>query len=421
MRTYNKLLKLLAIAGLCAASAGAQNFTISGNVTLSGYLTINSVAFINCIFSPSYNCSQLANLFTSDPYSTVGGFTGYADSSLRADPNTGTVWTVYSKPAVQSPSGSLSVGNNLSHFDGTNWQYNTQIFASGQTIANGATSQTNFVSNEVPGLFLQNVGGTTYSYEAGLWYAVAPGGAGFNNQPSTNRFYVRGCSGPPTCLASATNQFLGWTDVDAVNFPFSQNLSTLAAGSGCKKFNEPSLYVSGTTLYMTAGCSDPYQYAIYEFSTPAPQSNLGAWTWSYVGKFITAAESNGVCAATFGALCGASNLISSCEMAASGVTGNPIMVCEQSTGGLIFGPIVFAMASLTPPAFTYTAGGLPAVLGYATCSPCGSTGPETGPGYEPTYPGGVVMTLQQMGCPSAPGCGTASGTFNQLVNTGLRP
>lgn len=414
---------ILLLAWACAGHA--QVISLSGNIALSGNVllpnTVNALS-INCLFTPSFNCPQLPNLIATDPYSTVGGFTGYADSSLRADPNTSTLWMTYSKPAVQSPSGSLSVGNNLSSFDGTNWQFSKQVYASGQTITNGATGQTNFVSNEVPALIMQNVSGTTFSYEAGLWYSVAPGQAGFNNQPSTNRFYVRGCSGAPTCLSATGQQYLGWTDVDAVNFPYSQNLSTLAVGSGCKKFNEPSLWMSGTTLYMTAGCSDPYQYAIYEFSTPNPNLHLGTWTWSYVGKFITAAQANGACGYTFGSLCGPSNLISSCEMALSHATGNPIMVCEMSTGGVILGPITFSMTSLTPAAFALNGAGLPIVLQYGTCSQCASpTGPEVGAGYDPSYSGGVVWTWQQIGCPAAAGCGSNPGTFNGIWQSGQRP
>lgn len=421
---FNKL----ALALLPFSLLAQGNVQISGVVHITGIVQIPSgVPFIDCTFTPSFSCPQAPNLIATDPYSTVGGFTGYADSSERADPNTSTIWGTYSKPAVQPnaancQAGSLSVGNNLSHWDGSAWQFNTQIFPSGQAITNGATGQINCISEEVPGLYLQNVSGTTYSYEAGLSYATSPGGAGFNDQPSTNEFYVRGCMGAPTCLSSATNQMLGWNAADGVHFPYSQNLSTLAVGSGCNKFNEPSLWVSGTTLYMTAGCGGPFQNVLYEFSTPNPQSHLGAWVWSYVGKMtVTPTQANGACQNTFGAKCGPNNLISSYEMALS-QGGQPITVAEMSTGGVILGAIVFSMSSLTPPAFNLTSGGLPVVLGYATCSQCNSpTGAEVGSGYERTYPGGVMFTTQQVGCPAAAGCGTNNGTFNQLVDTHLKP
>jgi hypothetical protein len=388
--------------------------------------------YIDCMFTPSYNCTQLPNLFATDPYSTVGTFTGYADSSLRLDPSVGGhVWMVYSKPAVQASDGSLSVGNNLSWFDGTNWQFKSQIYASGQQIPNNHSTPTlNYTSNEVPALIPYVVGGVVYWFEYGLWYAVAPGQAGFNNQIYTNRIYGRGCAqssitAGPSCLSSAATQFIGGNDVDAVNFPISQNFTTaFPQTSTCNRFDEPSLWMVGNTLYMTMGCSDPFQYTIYEFSAANPQVCVLAanCTWSYVANFVTAGESNNACAATFNSLCGVNdNLISACEMALSHVTGNPIMVCEMSTGNTLWGPIVFSMASLVPPVFNYSAPHLPVILYYSTCSQC-IGGPEVGPGYEPTYPGGIVYTAQQTSCtPGAPGCGTTSGTFNQLIQTGQRP
>lgn len=418
-RLVNYLLIPLVLYAILACARG-QN-VILGNVVLNGYVQTAPVPFVNCVFTPSYSCPQLPNLFNADPYSTSGTFTGYADSTLRADPNTGTIWMAYSWPKVQT-NGSLGISNHLSYFDGTNWQFSNSVYTSA-TITNGATGQTNYVSNEVPALFLDNISGTTYSYQAGLWYAVAPGQAGYSNQPSTNRIFIRGASGAPSNITATGQQYLGGNAVDATNFPISQNLSTLVPAPICNRFNEPTLSKSGSTLYLTMGCSDPFQYQLYTFSTSTPQTCVLAnnCTWAYVSKFITPAESNGTCGATFGSLCGANNLISSCEMAKSVIPGNLVMICEMSTGGMILGPIAFSMASLTPAAFNYGPSGLPVVLGWATCSQCGSSGPEVGPGYEPTYPGGAIITLQQTGCPTS-GCGTTPGTFNQLVSLpGIRP
>lgn len=418
-------MKKLGLILLSTVALNAQNLTLSGNLTITGNVSFNFTSFINCIFTPSYSCSQLANLFTTDPYSTVGGFTGYADFTVRGDVNGGTIWTSYSYPAVQT-NGSLGVSNHLSYWDGTDWQFKSSIFTSAQ-VTNGSTGLQNYVSNEVPALISQNVSGTSYWYEAGLNYLTPPGGSGYSSQPSTNRIYIRACSeasqsAGPSCLSSVTNQFIGGNAVDSANFPISQNFTPLAVGSNCNRFNEPSLWYSSPTLYMTLGCSDPFQYAIYVFSTTNPEAHLGTWTWSYVSKFMTAAQANGACAASFGVLCGNSNLVSSCEMALAHSNGMPILVCEMSNAGVILGTIIFSASSLTPPVLNLNALGFPVILGYVTCSQCGTTGPETGPGYDPNYPNGVIMTLQQTGCvPNGPGCGTISGTFNQGVNTGLRP
>ena len=425
----------------CSVVWAQSGVLLSGNVKLTGNVKLStapSIPDINCIFTPSQNCPSFTP--SGDPYSTPGKFAGYADPWLRQDPNHTThFWFGYSWPTVCTgtppcnSTGTKPINLHLAEDTGSGFNFVTDLYTTAE-ITNPETGSTkDQTSYEIMDAIPQDVGGgLTDWYGVLLNYLVPPGGVG-PVQTDTRRLELAGCqdtsgggAAGPSCLPGATQQYLGGSQTNTTYWPISQNLTTLSGLSACVGWDEPTLwYDSGAdNLYLFAGCSNYSGY--YQFSTHAPASHLGTWTWAFVAgsQLGTHADANAICSKYF-SNCGATNFLNACEIANSHVSGM-VWVCDvqhpiDSSHNFTSGVVAIQLATLSPPSFTYASAGLPLVLAIATCTQCVADGPGA-PAYEPNYTGGMPIAALMTNCiAGAAGCSTQGGYFIQVVGTGLRP
>ena len=391
--------------------------------------SISTLPTVDCVFSPSSNCTPL--LVSGDPYSTTGAFTGYADPSIRKDPNsTGMIWMAYSWPTVTTNMTKpidIHLAYNNAGAGWTNAGLANYVLYGSTTVSNGVTGATDDqTASEVISLAMQNVNGTTYVYQAHLSYQIATGQVGPLGQPYTARLMVSGCAFAstaqgPDCLLNATPQYLGGSAINTTYWPISQNLTTLS-GSSCSKFGEPTVIMNGTTLLLNVVCLDDYSN-YYQFAANDANSNLGNWTWTYVGTWGSKTDADSIC--SYFNACSESLFFNACELASSAYIGY-LAVCNVDYNvsnqiNQVLGSVALAMGTLSPPSLSHVSGA-PQVLAYMTCSGCTAHGPGA-PAYEPEYDGGMISALVltdcaagSAGCVSTPGF---KGEFTQLASTGL--
>jgi uncharacterized protein YciI len=131
----------------------------------------------------SRDCTEI-NLPKTDHYSTAGKFAGYADPTIRQDPQTGTLWMAYSWPhTIRSPGRggpSQVVDTHVSYSPdkGKTWTYKGALFTA-EPVPNPVTGESDYASHEVMNLLPQVVKGVTYWYGIHAVYNVAPNSGGF--------------------------------------------------------------------------------------------------------------------------------------------------------------------------------------------------------------------------------------------------
>ena len=441
--------RLAVLTAACGALAAQQVVLNSGSkFVLSGSnISFSSMAMTNCLAAP-VTCGALA--INGDPYSTGGNFAGYADPTERMDPQTGTLWLAYSWPTV------LGDGTKVVNIDvaystdrGSSWSNaglaNNGVLYSTQVEFNGYAGVTNHTSHEVMEIYPQVVGATTYWYGIHSTYDVPNGGSG-TGQTYTQRQVMAACAGTasqgPMCLSSAPPQYLGGSeDNQQAYYPTSVNLTTLSGLTGCTDFREPSFIiqsVAGTpTLYLFLNCGDMSNYA--QFSTPAPQSHIGAWQWTYSGAtsylpassgFAVTLDAQSVCA--FLASCAYTNYLTQTEvsLAAGNIPGLPAgtpielfdLVHMVAGAKVSSGIVVTALSRISPPSFVRTPSG--AVRVYAVIPSTDSLvcGPGTST-YDPASTStGVLVAHKLTNCTGgSPGCDAQGGLFTYLSASGVRP
>ena len=240
------------------------------------------------------------DLASIDPFST-GGFSGYADPTIRQDPLTGTLWMAYSWTHVISSAGAsgtyvVDIHMADSTDGGKTWNYAGPLYTSEQ-VTNPVTGEINYTAHEVMNLLPQVVNGVTYWYGVHNIYYVPIGGAGPDAEPYTKRWEIAmapgTATGGPMGLASATPQFLGENaNTYPQDFTQATNLSSLSSEvGGCEVYYEPSLIISNNNLYLFLGCqppdADPASEFYAVFKTSNPQNNPGNWQWTYVPEGAT--------------------------------------------------------------------------------------------------------------------------------------
>ncbi|HTQ53787.1 MAG TPA: hypothetical protein VMI94_04955 [Bryobacteraceae bacterium] len=372
----------------------------------------------------SISCDAIT--INGDPPAS-GSFSGYADATIRQDPQTGTLWMAYSYLRTISL-GTQGIDTHVasSTDGGKTWYYQGTLYTS-QPVTDPITGGSDYTHHEVMNLLPQVVNGVTYWYGIHSVYYV-PVGGGASQVGYSKRWEIAmapgTATGGPMGLANATPEYLGQNiDLYPQQFPVTTNLSDLNSQvNGCAEFFEPALVLSNNNLYLFMSCmpASGQSGAFYAvFSTPDPQDHPGNWTWSYVpeGGNRFASLNDATNAGTFLGAAGAT-YITQMDVAPGKNPGQLISVFtvayNDAAGKHSYGCVAAELAGIAPPAFVYNDSGQLQVDGYIK-----STDSQPGPGsctYSPYSATGMIMAhLQQKGAPQ-------NGSFYTfLMQSGIAP
>jgi hypothetical protein len=403
-----------------AAWPQAAPVKLTGKASLIGRASIYPGANCTATTPP---CPTI-NLASIDPASPTN-FAGYADATIRKDPQTGTLWMAYSWPNTTTGATQVVETHVAYSTDrGVTWSNsglaNGGVLFPSQTVTNPSTGATNdHTCSEVMNLYPQVVGGVTYWYGIHQTYLVQQGAGGTGNQPNTVRFALAIAAGGPTTgpmgLATATPQYLGSSQNTDSDFSASVNLTALSGLTNCTQFREPSLIMIGNTMYFQTSCGD--LSSIAQFSTVNPQANPGNWVWSYVAKFATQSDAQSVCSHLNG--CNQTLYFTQGDIAHSTAAAKTLMILsavETVAGAKVsLGCVAAELATVSPP--TFALDGLGNVKVDAAIASTDST--ADGPGsctYDPASTTGLVMAHKVSN--NAPQNG---GFFTYFVASGAKP
>ena len=252
---------------------------------------------------------------------SAGGFHGYADPSMRKDPNSSTIYLGYSWPHTM-PDGTHAVDLHLasSTNNGTSFTYvgplfQTQVVTQTTSVA---YSQTNYSSNEtldlIPIPLTGASAGQTLWVQAHQSYLVKPTASIYTQLDVTGYVSVSavqlatpagaGAGTALLALGTAPEARLGANDTDATR-NVTQNIATQNTNmTKCGNFGQAALWYQSPTLYLSVECSevagggvDANELAHFLFQTTPTGSDATKWTWTYVAEFATLAN-----AAKFGTI-----------------------------------------------------------------------------------------------------------------------
>ena len=374
------------------------------------------------------------NLDSIDPFSTPGGFSGYADPTIRQDPLTGTLWMAYSWTHVI---GGSSAGSGTDVVDihvadstdgGKTWNYVGPLYTSEQ-VTDPVTGQVNYTAHEVMNLLPQVVNGVTYWYGVHNVYYVPVGGAGPNAEPYTKRWEIAmapgTATGGPMGLATATPQFLGENaNTYPQDFTEATNLSSLNSEvSGCEVYYEPSLIISDNNLYLFLGCqppdADPASEFYAVFKTSDPQDNPGNWSWSYIPEGTTKFANQNDALSVGRYFPNGTSYITQMDVMPSKQPGVLLAVATAAyvsgQNKISLGCFAAELASVDPPKFVYNSQGQVQVDAIAT-SPDSQNGGPGSCSYSSASATGLLLVHKQTS--NAPQDG---GFFTYVMQSALLP
>lgn len=375
------------------------------------------------------------NLDGIDPFSTAGGFGGYADPTIRQDPVTGTLWMAYSWPHtipsdLPGTPGTQVVDIHLAYSTdgGKSWTYAGPLYES-EPVVNPVTGATDYTSHEVMNLLPQVVNGVTYWYGVHSTYYVPKGRGGPDSETYTKRWQISMAPGTATTgpmgLASAAVQYVGQNvNTYSQYFPLASNLSSLNAEvSACNVYYEPTLIMSGNNLYLFLSCTPPNAnpagefYAV--FKTADPQDHAGNWQWTYVpqGSVKFANQSDAASVARY--LGPGATYITQMDIVPSKQPGVLLAILTAAynnfQGKVSLGCLAAEIANVDPPSFVYDAQGQVQVDALITSPDSEDDGPGSCT-YSPFSATGMIMAHRQTS--NAPQNG---GFFTFLMQSLLFP
>lgn len=377
--------------------------------------TVAQPQFTDCTLS-SAGCTPVG-LQASDPYSTAGAFAGYADATIRQDPQTGTLWMAYSWPHT-IPSGKAGVAGTqvldihlaYSLDAGKTWTYKGTLYSS-QAMTNPLTGATDYTAHEVLNLLPQVVNGVTYWYGIHSTYNVpqSSGGSGVENY--TKRWEIAVAPGTaadgPMALASATGQFLGQNaNTYPQYWPVAVNLSSLDPEvSVCEQYYEPALVISGANLYLFLDCipasnaSGGKFYAV--FKTAALSGNGPNWTWTYIKEGSTKFANQSDAASVDRYLAPGATYLTQMDVAPGSRSGVLLAIVTaaydtstDASGKVSLGCAAVELASVDPPRFVYNSQGQVQVDAFLTSSDSQTGGPGSCT-YSPYSATGMILAHRQ--------------------------
>ena len=284
-------------------------------LALALYLSLNSYTilafeskFIDCI---SGKCPEI--IIKDDDYSRFpngnpANFRGFADPTIRKDPDTKRLWMAYSWPHVNVYgdwnmrdifSGRTkilpAVESHLSYSDdgGINWQYYGKLWTP-TPVKNSDGLISGHITHETPNFLpVKTLTGTKW-YAARLDYFV-PEQGGYKTR-SIKSFRIKVLQADsPAALSKVGSVSLAASYSDK---GFDYRLTDLSPElSHCHAWNEHALYYENGNLYLGLSCMsfkgkipDMPNNNLVVFATK-PTGNIKNWKWSYKGKLSGFSES----------------------------------------------------------------------------------------------------------------------------------
>ncbi len=242
-------------------------------------------------------------------------FHGFADPSIRRDPNSGDLFMSYSYPRHLRDTGVNIVDIHLARSadGGKTWDYVGPLFRS-RPVSNSQSqgyAADNMSSNEVLDILPVKQQGATAWYTARLVYLVGRGQS-FPYTQLMSTSYIAVSLAPTTGNLRNLEQMkearLGHAGTDSTMKP-TLNLADLnPALASCRFFNEPSMVYQDETLFLAVSCGygaqslfgvnkprlDPTKDFFAMLSTKPAGTDPAAWHWKYVGAFALPEEARAV-------------------------------------------------------------------------------------------------------------------------------
>ncbi len=270
-------------------------------------LLLTSLAFFSCekddIVSPEdttqtimldcvdANCQEL--LVPGDPYQNNPDFFGYADPSIRKDPNSNTLWLAYSFPHYKvsgsTPVPSVAIHLAKSNDSGNNWVFVKKLFEPEQMNNPANPGQAGYLDHETVNLLPVKQNIDNYWLAARLNYFI-PTGGGFKERPN-NSFYISIVKADsPENLTNGEIGTIGGSFTHS-SWNVNQRLVPPDLNSEVFFWNEPALYFDETNnklyLIMVAfvySGSTPVmsKNSTYVYAT-TPSGSPSTWNWEHRG------------------------------------------------------------------------------------------------------------------------------------------
>jgi hypothetical protein len=229
------------------------------------------------------------------PAGGLSEFHGFADPTIRKDPDSDRIWMAYSWPNVHVV-GLRHVPGVDTHLafsddDGLTWHFHSALWPSVAAQDLSGSMEDGYIDHEVPNLLPRVTAGGTIWYGVRLNYFVSNTGGYQTRKGSSFRLDIMQADSPPE-LASADAAVLGCAYTHP-NWGVDTYLAALHPDVyKCDLWNEPALYWHADELYLVVHCLG-YDEAtllptvaendLVVFATPAV-GHVTNWAWRYVGR-----------------------------------------------------------------------------------------------------------------------------------------
>lgn len=240
-------------------------------------------------------------IVTGDPYNTFTPtgylpFNGYADPSIRQEPNSTRIWVAYSFPHIKQSGNyyipSVAIHLAKSEDSGNTWSFVKNLFEPISLNNPANTNQDGFLDHEVINLLPISNGSTTDWFAACLNYFV-PTVGGYASRPN-NSFYISIIkSNSPDNLDKGQ---VGTIGGNLTHSAWNVNTTLIPPDLTNDYFfwNEPALYYDADNgkLYLimvafvyNGGKPVMSKNNVYVYST-TPAGNPNSWTWQFKGTLV---------------------------------------------------------------------------------------------------------------------------------------
>ncbi|GAB4293284.1 MAG: hypothetical protein OHK0021_21790 [Bryobacter sp.] len=234
-------------------------------------------------------------------------FRGFADATIRRDPESGKLWMAYSWPNVRidkdkrrgllrrQTASSPQVDIHLAYSDdqGRNWRLEKTLWS--PTPSTAPTGEEGHMSHEVANLLPVREAGSLVWYGARLDYFL-PEDGGFRKRPPQSFRILIGRASSPSNLTHAPTAALGSMATDPA-WGMDINLARLSPETRhCMFWNEPALFHDGKELFLALSCMafrgktpdmERNDLVVFATRTDGPPPS---WQWRYAGKLASARE-----------------------------------------------------------------------------------------------------------------------------------
>jgi hypothetical protein len=235
-------------------------------------------------------------------------FRGFADASVRRDPDSGELWMAYARPSVEvTRAGGQRRGERArsrpqvdtrlaaSTDGGVTWRARGALWS--PAPARSPAGEGGHWSHEVPNLLPVRGSTGTVWFGARLQYFL-PDEGGFQRRPPESFRILLGRAASPRELAQAPAARLGSMATDP-KWGMDVNLAGLSERTRhCRLWNEPALHHDGRELFLALSCMafrnrlpDLARSDLVVFATSA-QGDPSTWTWRFAGILAAAREAS---------------------------------------------------------------------------------------------------------------------------------